>query len=123
MLTACGSSQDDEQKSSDVEQTSISTEETDTTFIDVARVEQIIIQRCATCHSATPSDRTYRAAPSHVIFDNIEQMQRLADRIRFRVVDTQTMPFFHKTKKGHGLGVTLAKILGKKLAFRNPEAF
>jgi len=98
MLTSCGSSQDDEQQSSDVEQTSISTEETDTTFIDVARVEQIIIQRCATCHSATPSDNTYRAAPSHVIFDNIEQMQRLAARIRFRVVDAQTMPFFHKTK-------------------------
>ena len=97
MLTACGSSQD-EKSGSEPKPTTTASEETQTSGIDVTRVEQIIIQRCATCHSATPSDDTFSIAPGNVVFDSIEDMQNSAARIRARAVDTQTMPFLNKTQ-------------------------
>jgi uncharacterized membrane protein len=65
--------------------------------VDIARVQEIVANRCATCHSARPSDDVFRAPPNNVMFDTPEQIQRWAVQIRKRVVEQQTMPLMNKT--------------------------
>jgi len=60
-------------------------------------VRAIVVQRCLPCHSRFPSDPTFGAAPAGVAFDTPEGIARLAERIRVRVVETQTMPLGNKT--------------------------
>jgi len=57
----------------------------------------LVQTRCATCHSATPSDEVFTAAPAGVSFDNAEQITRMIDRIEARAVLTHDMPFLNKT--------------------------
>lgn len=67
------------------------------TVPDAARVEAIIVQRCATCHSATPTDEVFQVAPGGVILDDLQGMQRWAQRIQARTIDAPDMPFMNKT--------------------------
>jgi len=60
-------------------------------------VRAIVVRRCLPCHSRFPSDPTFGAAPAGVTFDTPEGIARLAERIRVRVVETQTMPLGNKT--------------------------
>lgn len=60
-------------------------------------VRAVIAQRCLPCHSQYPSDRTFGPAPGGVTFDTPESIARLAERIRVRAVETQTMPLANKT--------------------------
>ena len=64
----------------------------------IPEVETILIQRCATCHSAAPSDEVFTAAPLGVILDSLADMKRWAPRIKARSVDTADMPFMNKTE-------------------------
>jgi uncharacterized membrane protein len=57
----------------------------------------VIQQRCATCHSAQPTDDLFTAAPAGVAFDTPEQIQAMAARIKERAVVLKTMPFGNKT--------------------------
>jgi uncharacterized membrane protein len=57
----------------------------------------VINARCLPCHSRFPSDPTFGAAPAGVAFDTPEAIAGLAERIRVRVVETQTMPLANKT--------------------------
>jgi uncharacterized membrane protein len=61
------------------------------------QVHQIIQQRCLQCHSPNPTDDVFKAAPNGVMFDAPEKVQAMADKIRFRVVETKTMPMANKT--------------------------
>jgi len=63
-----------------------------------SRVQEIVANRCATCHSAQPSDDVFRAPPNNVMFDTPEQITRMAAQIRRRVVEQQNMPLMNKTK-------------------------
>jgi uncharacterized membrane protein len=56
----------------------------------------IIALRCVACHSATPSDPLFPAAPDGLTFDQPAQIHAVADRIRTRV-ETHTMPFRNRT--------------------------
>ncbi len=62
-----------------------------------ATVRAVITQRCQPCHSQYQTDRSFGPAPGGVTFDTPESIARLAERIRVRVVETQTMPFANKT--------------------------
>lgn len=62
-----------------------------------AAVRGVVNARCLPCHSAYATDSVFRIAPAGVTFDTPESIQRLAPRIRVRVVETQTMPFGNKT--------------------------
>ena len=62
-----------------------------------AQANAIIQKRCSVCHSADAADRTFGAAPGGVAFDTPEQIRARIDRIRFRAVETQTMPPANKT--------------------------
>jgi len=62
-----------------------------------AAVRAVIAQRCQPCHSQYQSDRTFGPAPGGVTFDTPESIARLAERIRVRAVETETMPLANKT--------------------------
>lgn len=57
----------------------------------------IIHARCTTCHSSQPSDDVFRAAPNGVVFDQLTDVRKLADRVKTRAVITKTMPLGNKT--------------------------
>lgn len=62
-----------------------------------AAVRLVIAQRCQPCHSQFQSDRSFGPAPGGVTFDTPESIVRLAERIRVRAVETETMPLADKT--------------------------
>jgi uncharacterized membrane protein len=62
-----------------------------------SEVRAVINGRCLSCHSAYPADRTFGAAPAGIAFDTPESIARVAERIRVRAVETQTMPLANKT--------------------------
>ncbi len=58
----------------------------------------IVGKHCSACHSATPSDDIFKAAPGGVMFDNLDQIKAMKERILARAVHTHDMPFMNKTK-------------------------
>jgi uncharacterized membrane protein len=65
--------------------------------VPFAQAHAVIQKRCTVCHSADAADRTFGPAPAGVAFDTPEQIRARLDRIRFRAVETQTMPPANKT--------------------------
>lgn len=63
-----------------------------------AEVQAIIAQRCATCHSAHPSDDVIREAPNGTKFDTPQEIKRQVQKINARAVITETMPLANKTE-------------------------
>lgn len=57
----------------------------------------VIQKRCIACHSMHPTDPTFPPPAGGVSFDEMENIQRLAERIKFRAVTTKTMPLSNKT--------------------------
>jgi uncharacterized membrane protein len=66
--------------------------------VSSAVVLGIVELRCASCHSASPTDDVFRAPPSGVVFDSPESLAKHAPAIRERVVATKTMPLGNKTR-------------------------
>lgn len=62
-----------------------------------AEARHVIDRRCAACHSMSPTDSTFGAAPAGVMFDLPQQIQSHAARIRERAVVTKTMPPANRT--------------------------
>src|ERR1043166_2346868 len=62
-----------------------------------ATVRAVVAQRCQPCHSRFQLDRSVGPAPGGVTFDTPESIERLAERIRVRAVETKTMPLANKT--------------------------
>lgn len=60
-------------------------------------VQTIVRDRCVQCHSATPTDEVWKAAPVGVMLDSPEQIKQHAERIKARVVVGKTMPLANKT--------------------------
>jgi uncharacterized membrane protein len=65
--------------------------------VSFTEARRVIDRRCAACHSATPSDVSFGAAPKVVMFDTPEQILTHVARIRERAVVTRTMPPGNKT--------------------------
>ncbi|KGJ90908.1 urate hydroxylase PuuD [Colwellia psychrerythraea] len=63
-----------------------------------AHVQQIIEDRCAACHSQTPTDDMFKTPQAGVIFTDIASIKQWAPRIQARVIDSKDMPFMNKTK-------------------------
>lgn len=57
----------------------------------------VIQARCVQCHSASPTDDQWTAAPNGVMYDTPEQIKAMADKIMARAVRTKTMPQGNKT--------------------------
>lgn len=62
-----------------------------------ARVNNIISERCTTCHSSKPTDDQYSAPPNGVVFDTPADIVKMQEKIMQRVVITKTMPQNNKT--------------------------
>lgn len=56
------------------------------------QVRTIIVQRCAVCHSETPTMPGVASAPNGVRMDTPEQIQSLGGLIQTRAVDERAMP-------------------------------
>ncbi len=63
-----------------------------------SQVNQIIQERCSTCHAAKPTSPMFSAAPAGVMFDTAEQIRLLAPRIQAQAVATQIMPLGNLTQ-------------------------
>jgi uncharacterized membrane protein len=57
-----------------------------------ARVQAIVLERCATCHSLHPTQPGYPAAPLGIRFDTRAEIEAQAGLIAQLAVQTQTMP-------------------------------
>ena len=62
-----------------------------------AEVRGIINARCLPCHSAYPTDDTFRVAPNGVMFDTPREIESYATRIGERATVQRTMPPGNKT--------------------------
>lgn len=63
-----------------------------------AEVLALVQNRCASCHAAEPTDSMFPSAPSSVMLDSLDQVERWAPRIYQRVVVTRDMPFLNRTE-------------------------
>jgi uncharacterized membrane protein len=61
------------------------------------RAQDIIRERCVSCHAAAPTDDVFTTPPGGVMLDTVEQMVQWAPRIKARSVDSHDMPFMNKT--------------------------
>jgi uncharacterized membrane protein len=65
--------------------------------VSFSEVNNIITQRCMSCHSSRPTDDVYTAPPNGVIYDTPNDIVKKKDAILQRVVITKTMPQNNKT--------------------------
>ncbi|MBM3568711.1 MAG: urate hydroxylase PuuD [Alphaproteobacteria bacterium] len=66
--------------------------------VPFAEVRAVLAERCATCHSARPTDDTVDKPPGGFVVDTPEQIRRGAQKIFARTVLTTTMPLGNKTE-------------------------
>jgi uncharacterized membrane protein len=80
--------------------------------VPFAQVAAVVEQRCATCHSASPTDPSFSAAPLGVELDTPDQISARADQIDELAVQSRVMPL------GNATGMTDAerKLLGRWIA-------
>ncbi len=77
--------------------------------ISFAAVRGIVIERCLSCHSTVPSDRTFGPLAAGIAFDRPEDIKRHAARIKARAADSLTMPNRHQS----GMTAAERKLLGR----------
>lgn len=75
---------------------------------------QMVAAHCSGCHSATPTDEIFKAAPAGVIFDSLDQIKRMKDRVMARAVTTHDMPFLNKTQMTPHERAQLGQWLGEQ---------
>ncbi len=65
---------------------------------DFAKVNSVIQERCAVCHSAQPSSPMFSAAPAGLMLDTPQQIQQQAAKIHAQSVASQIMPLGNITQ-------------------------
>jgi uncharacterized membrane protein len=65
--------------------------------VSFEEVNVIIQARCIQCHSSSPTDDQWTAAPNGVMYDTPEQIKAMADKIMTRTVRSKSMPLGNKT--------------------------
>jgi len=65
--------------------------------VDVTTAMTIVQQRCASCHSQSPTDNIFKIAPAGVMLDTKQQLKQWALRIKARAIDAKDMPLLNKT--------------------------
>jgi uncharacterized membrane protein len=65
--------------------------------VPFSRVAAIVDQRCAPCHSASPTNESFSTAPKGVVLDTAEQIKAQADAIDEQAVQTKAMPLGNVT--------------------------
>jgi uncharacterized membrane protein len=65
--------------------------------VTFAQAREVINNRCTACHSARPTDDVFKMAPNGIQLDKPDKIKSLVERIRFRAVESKTMPLANKT--------------------------
>jgi uncharacterized membrane protein len=65
--------------------------------VPFSQVASIVEQRCATCHSVSPSDDSVSAAPLGIVLDTPDQIRARADAIDAVAVRSRAMPLGNVT--------------------------
>jgi uncharacterized membrane protein len=65
--------------------------------VSFSQVQPMIAQRCQPCHSATPTQPGFVAAPQGITFDTPDQIVSRAQQIYQQAVVTKNMPFGNLT--------------------------
>jgi uncharacterized membrane protein len=63
----------------------------------IARVQQIVEQRCTPCHATNPTQPGFDAPGAGILLETREQIEAQASLIKAVAVDTQTMPLGNAT--------------------------
>jgi uncharacterized membrane protein len=66
--------------------------------VTFAEVEAVMTTRCMSCHSESPTDENFDAAPKNVKFDTPEQIRALRTKILISAVNSDTMPLGNTTE-------------------------
>ncbi len=66
--------------------------------VKFADVQQIVDQRCHTCHAAKPQFPGFAQAPKGIMFDTPAEIKKLAPQIMAQAVKTHTMPLGNVTE-------------------------
>lgn len=61
-----------------------------------AQMNTIVQNRCATCHAQTPSDELFNSPPAGLIFDHVDQVVPMADRV-LNTLRTGYMPLANRS--------------------------
>jgi uncharacterized membrane protein len=64
---------------------------------DMAHIQEIIGQRCATCHSAQPTQPGFATAPAGVMLQTADQIRQHADKVYQQAVQLKAMPLANLT--------------------------
>ena len=65
--------------------------------VTFAQAQAVIAERCLPCHSATPTQPGFPAAPNGVVFDTPQQIVARSQQIYEQAVVTRNMPFGNLT--------------------------
>ncbi|HVL75362.1 MAG TPA: urate hydroxylase PuuD [Noviherbaspirillum sp.] len=65
--------------------------------VDTARIREVVMQRCAVCHSAQPTQPGFASAPAGVMLHTEDLMRQHAERIYRTTVQTRSMPIGNLT--------------------------
>jgi uncharacterized membrane protein len=77
----------------------------------LATVQAIIANRCAPCHSLSPTEPGYSAPPAGIVLETPTQIEAAADLIRSAAVDSTAMPLANATGMTQAERDTLARWL------------
>ncbi|MBP0600871.1 urate hydroxylase PuuD [Herbaspirillum sp. LeCh32-8] len=66
--------------------------------VDFSRVQEVITQRCASCHSAQPTQAGFATAPAGMMLQTPELIRQHAAKIYQRAVQTKDMPLANMTQ-------------------------
>jgi uncharacterized membrane protein len=66
--------------------------------VPFVQVASIVKQRCATCHSAQPTDDSFSTAPQGVVLDTPAQIKARSAAIEEQAVETKAMPLGNVTE-------------------------
>lgn len=66
--------------------------------VSFKRAQEIIANRCVTCHSTHPSDDVFTSPPKGLRLDSPRQIQVNAAAILLRAIEQQNMPYNNKTE-------------------------
>jgi uncharacterized membrane protein len=69
----------------------------DEAAVELSAVRNVIVVRCAPCHSANPVHELFDAPPAGIAFDTAEEIQARAAAIRAVTVETRIMPLGNLT--------------------------
>jgi uncharacterized membrane protein len=80
----------------------------------IAEVQAIVQERCAPCHSMTPTEAGYSSAPEGIRFDTAAEIESQASLIDAMAVQTQTMPLGNVTHMTTAERATLARWIASR---------